>query len=119
MVAPQFKAFPMSYTYTVAAKGFKSEMGGVVLKPGTTDQNEQRVKLHPAIAATIRFAWSTTSLQGDGATTTNEATIKVGEGIPPLPYSPDTMNFLRPVQEGSKLISKLAHPTMVGLWLPA
>lgn len=110
----QFKAFPMKYGYTVTAKGLKSESGGVELKPASTDQNEQRVELYPIIAATIRFAWSTTSLQGNSETTTNEATIKVGEGIPPMPYSPDTMNFLRPVQDGDKLTLQSGPPYFGG-----
>lgn len=97
-----FKAFPMNYMYIVTAKGFQSESGRIELKRDTTEQEPQEVKLYPAISATIRFAWTTTSLQG-GETTSNETTIEVGEGVPPMPFSPDTMHLLRPIQVGNKL----------------
>jgi protocatechuate 3,4-dioxygenase beta subunit len=98
-----FKAFPMNYTYTVVAKGFKNEFGRVELKRGSAEADPQHVKLYPTIAATIRFAWSATAPQS-GELISNETTIEIGEGIPPMPYSPETMNFLRPVQDRDKLV---------------
>jgi hypothetical protein len=109
-----FKAFPMNYTYAVTAKGFKSENGGIELKRDSAERDPQRVKLYPAIAATIRFAWSATSLQGDGGTTHNETTIEFGEGVPPLPYNPDMMNLLRPVQVDDKLSLQSGPPYFGG-----
>jgi hypothetical protein len=109
-----FKAFPMNYTYTVTAKGFKPENGRVELKRDSEQPEPTRVKLYPAMAATIRFAWSTTSLQGDGGTTSNETTIELGEGVPPMPYSPDTMHLLRPVQVGDKLTLQSGPPFFGG-----
>src|SRR5690606_10262783 len=82
--------------------GFKNELGTIELKRGSEAADPQHVKLYPVIAATIRFAWTTTSLQG-GETTSSETTIEVGEGVPPMPLSPDTMHLLRPVQVGNKL----------------
>jgi hypothetical protein len=102
-----FQAFPMNYTYSVAAKGFKNEFGSVELKRGSEEADPQRVKLYPMIAATIRFAWSATSPQS-GENTTNETTIEIGEGIPPMPYGPETMNFLRPVQDRDQLMLQYA-----------
>ena len=103
-------AFPMNYSYTVAAKGFKSEGGAVELKSDSKEHEEQRVELYPVMSGSVRLAWTTTGLQGDGAVTNGEATLPFGEGENPMRYGPDSVTFLRPQQVKDRLTLQSGPP---------
>jgi hypothetical protein len=93
----------MRYAYRIQAEGFNHNSGNVELKPDMADAKEMQIKLHPAIRATIRLAWQSTSLQGGGKT--SGETMLTVDGGPPRPYvyGQESTSWLRPVQEKDRL----------------
>lgn len=107
------QVFPMNYNYGVSAQGFKSNGGEVEIESGDKDL-EQKVELFPTMAATIRIVWMTKGVQGELVSTKSEAVLKLGEGVQPMPYGPDSMNFLRPIQVGDQISLQSGPPYFGG-----
>ena len=103
----ELMVFPMKYTYSVSAEGFNSGNGSIDVPVGERKVEEQQVKLHRAIQAKIRLAWSSTGLAngGQGATTSGEAEIRaVGSAVRPNQFGPDTINWVRTSQQKDRMI---------------
>ncbi len=99
--------FPMKYTYSVSAEGFNYQSGSVEVPPGDRKAEEQQLKLHRAIQAKIRVAWSSTGVgnAGEGATTSGEAEIRAtGSSVRANQFGPDSINWIRTSQQKDRLI---------------
>ena len=93
--------FPMKYTSSVSADGFNVQSGSVDVPSGERKVDEQQVKLHRAIQAKIRLAWSSTGMAnaGQGATTSGEGEIRAtGSAVRSNQFGPDTINWVRTSQ---------------------
>lgn len=111
----KFTTFPMSYAYSVVAKGYKSEEGGIEFKRG--DLEDVQVELYPQMSATIRVAWVVEPLQGEASSISGEAVLELGSEVP-RPYGMEGGNLLRAVQVKDRLVLQSGPPYFGGPMAP-
>ncbi len=102
----ELMAFPMKYSYSVSAEGFNYQSGNAEVMAGDRKPEEQQVKMHRAIKAKIRVAWSSTNPGNiGGAVTSGEGEIRAtGSTIQSNQYGPDSINWVRTSQQKDQLI---------------
>jgi hypothetical protein len=110
-----FKMFPMNYAYSVVAKGYKSEDGGIEFK--NEDADDTRVEMYPEMSATIRVAWVVEPLQGDASSTSGETILELGAEVS-RPYGMEGGNLLRAVQVKDRVVLQSGPPYFGGPMAP-
>jgi hypothetical protein len=113
----ELMVFPMKYTYSVAADGFNSGTGPAEVPTGDRKAEEQQVKLHRAIQAKIKVAWSSTGMgnAGGGATTSGEGEIRAsGSAVRPNQFGPDAINWVRTTQQKDQLVLQFINQPFGG-----
>jgi hypothetical protein len=112
----KFMMFPMNYAYSVVAKGYKSEDGGIEFND-EEQQDDVQVELYPQMSATVRVAWVVEPLQGDASSTSGETVLELG-GEVPRPYGMEGGNLLRAVQVRDRVVLQSGPPHFGGPMAP-